>query len=681
MDGQTNGTGVAAKGVQSSMVKELFGIPHERGGLTWLDECPDYLSKSGSKTPDHALITRYQGRRSEGVRATLELFLAAISVQSPFLRQLVRGLLGNYPGENIDAQDLEFKSPFHPFFHHWASLVAANDKAHHDDSEQAEQINALADVLGDEFKEAIADVQSLAKNGNTTFSLLWTLFPPGCPVFADVNGKTHCFLVNSYNYLMAEHPPTLAVQLLSLDFDGSRYGWQKSSRFIPAFSGSTKILALPVIPFHFYENAETVLDTLYARGCVAVDLTKQAPAYRSYDGSVRLNKSGDYDFEDVEIFVNERLMIEPKVHSQQASQYSPTVYTTPHKLEFLLQRDPHTKVAQEADNNKEETGLLSIMHILNMHIVLGLGQNKLAPSKSEGSDENTLLKSHRWTEALFGLRPEVFCRSVVRGYLLGSKCWAEFEVDNIEPIRWNDNAFESLVVPPARKRLLEALVRQQKLHKQDFDDVVQGKGQGLIMLLSGPPGTGKTLTAESVADHLRIPLYAVSANELGDSAKDIEHQFPSVLRLAASWDAVLLLDEADAFLEKRAPQDTPGARERNKRVAAFLRILEYYRGILILTTNRAVNFDDAFYSRIHLSLPFKALDHQFREHIWKNFLRGSEVSEAEISEFAQEELNGRQIKNVVKMSRLLAQDSGGVPLQTSHVRDVLSITREDVEVQ
>ncbi|KAF2206993.1 hypothetical protein CERZMDRAFT_52018, partial [Cercospora zeae-maydis SCOH1-5] len=534
------------------------------------------------------------------------LFLAAISVQSPFLRQLVRELLGNYPGENIDAQDLEFKSPFHPFFHHWASLVAANDKAHHDHSEQAEQINALVDVLGDEFKEAIADVQSLAKNGNTTFSLLWTLFPPGCPVFADINGKTHCFLVNSYNYLMAEHPPTLAVQLLSLDFDGSRYGWQKSSRFIPAFSGSTKILALPVIPFHFYENADTVLETLYARGRVAVDLTRQAPAYRSYDGSVRLNKSGDYDFEDVEIFVNERLMIEPKVHSQQASH-------------------------------------------------------------------------HRWTEALFGLRPEVFCRSVVRGYLLGSKCWAEFEVDSIEPIRWNDNAFESLVVPPARKRLLEALVRQQKLHKQDFDDVVQGKGQGLIMLLSGPPGTGKTLTAESVADHLRIPLYAVSANELGDSAKDIEHQFPSVLRLAASWDAVLLLDEADAFLEKRAPQDTPGARERNKRVAAFLRILEYYRGILILTTNRAVNFDDAFYSRIHLSLPFKALDHRFREDIWKNFLRGSEVPESDISEFAREELNGRQIKNVVKMSRLLAQDSGGVPLQASHVRDVLRITREDVE--
>lgn len=57
MDGQTNGIGDAGKGVQPSMVKELFGIPHERGGLTWLDECPEYLSKTASKTPDHALVS------------------------------------------------------------------------------------------------------------------------------------------------------------------------------------------------------------------------------------------------------------------------------------------------------------------------------------------------------------------------------------------------------------------------------------------------------------------------------------------------------------------------------------------------------------------------------------------------------------------------------------------------
>lgn len=44
-----------------------------------------------------------------------------------------------------------------------------------------------------------------------------------------------------------------------------------------------------------------------------------------------------------------------------------------------------------------------------------------------------------------------------------------------------------------------------------FDDVVAGKGRGIILLLCGPPGVGKTLTAESVAEEMKVPLYMMSA--------------------------------------------------------------------------------------------------------------------------------------------------------------------------
>ncbi|EME76877.1 uncharacterized protein MYCFIDRAFT_43888, partial [Pseudocercospora fijiensis CIRAD86] len=144
--------------------------------------------------------------------------------------------------------------------------------------------------------------------------------------------------------------------------------------------------------------------------------------------------------------------------------------------------------------------------------------------------------------------------------------------------------------------------------------------------------------------------------------------------LAASWNAVLLLDEADAFLEKRV--DTAGARERNKRVAAFLRILEYYKGILILTTNRIVKFDEAFHSRIHLTLPFQPLDQKCRENIWRNFLKGADVSDSDVRSFAAEALNGRQIKNVMKMARLLAKDEESA-LSASQIRDVMTVVLSD----
>lgn len=53
------------------------------------------------------------------------------------------------------------------------------------------------------------------------------------------------------------------------------------------------------------------------------------------------------------------------------------------------------------------------------------------------------------------------------------------------------------MLPHEHKELILALTESQVENKEHFDDVIQGKGKGMIMLLSGPPGVGKTLTAES----------------------------------------------------------------------------------------------------------------------------------------------------------------------------------------
>lgn len=88
-----------------------------------------------------------------------------------------------------------------------------------------------------------------------------------------------------------------------------------------------------------------------------------------------------------------------------------------------------------------------------------------------------------------------------------------------------------------------------------IDDVVQGKGKGLVSVLHGPPGTGKTLTAEGISELLKCPLYMVSAGELGTDPAKLEYELQKILDIAHSWGAVLLLDEADVFLEKREVRD------------------------------------------------------------------------------------------------------------------------------
>lgn len=99
----------------------------------------------------------------------------------------------------------------------------------------------------------------------------------------------------------------------------------------------------------------------------------------------------------------------------------------------------------------------------------------------------------------------------------------------------------------------------------------------------------------------------------------------------------------------------------NALVAVFLRLLEYYQGILILTTNRVKNIDDAFHSRIHMTLKYPNLSVAARGKIWQNFgvhVGGLHLSDWEYHQLAQRELNGRQIKNVFGLCKALATDQG-----------------------
>lgn len=174
---------------------------------------------------------------------------------------------------------------------------------------------------------------------------------------------------------------------------------------------------------------------------------------------------------------------------------------------------------------------------------------------------------------------------------------------------------------------------------------------------------------------MRTPLYVLSAAELGEDAETVEQRLDSVLSMATAWDAVVLLDESDVFLERRGVNDL----ERNKIVAVLLRILEYYRGILFMTTNRVEAFDKAFQSRIHLRVNYPPLDAAARRSVWRNFLglarRETRVGEKELDELAAVELNGREIKNVVKTAQLLAARQRG-PLTVEHIRTVLRATQD-----
>ncbi|GFZ51714.1 hypothetical protein JCM24511_09482 [Saitozyma sp. JCM 24511] len=264
----------------------------------------------------------------------------------------------------------------------------------------------------------------------------------------------------------------------------------------------------------------------------------------------------------------------------------------------------------------------------------------------------------------------------IHGFSLVAKRWGEFLIDNLQDRQWNGTAFDHLVIPDIYRRAVRGLVDVHvgPMKTQLISDVVSGKGQGLIIALHGHPGTGKTLTAEAVAEHLKRPLYMVSAGELGTNLTALERKLGE---LASSWNAVLLIDEADIFLERRSSADL----ERNALVGVFLRLLEYFSGVLILTTNRIENFDPAFASRFSLTLPFHDLDSQSRAVLWKNFIQlarpdmpvGQVQSGFDIRGLAGPGMNGRSIKQTVRTAQALALAENS-RLEMRHLKEIVSIS-------
>lgn len=232
-------------------------------------------------------------------------------------------------------------------------------------------------------------------------------------------------------------------------------------------------------------------------------------------------------------------------------------------------------------------------------------------------------------------------------------------VENISKVEWYKTAFTRLVLPSRMKDLIRAMIVDRKVEKHS-SDIFYGKGEGLIMLLHGGPGTGKTLSAESVAELAEKPLYRVTCGDIGTEIKDVEQYLEMILSIGKRWDCVLLLDEADVFLEERSLADL----KRNSLVSVFLRVLEYYEGILILTSNRVGIFDEAFKSRIQVALHYDNLPLSARKKIWSNFfelLQEDAVDadfaelESHLDDLAAVEMNGRQIRNAVMTARQLAR--------------------------
>ncbi|KAF4871222.1 hypothetical protein CGCSCA1_v009467 [Colletotrichum siamense] len=220
----------------------------------------------------------------------------------------------------------------------------------------------------------------------------------------------------------------------------------------------------------------------------------------------------------------------------------------------------------------------------------------------------------------------------VFAYVLRTRKWAclslgqgdpTLEMNCLEKMKPELTAWENLQIDHNHRAIIQSMMathfRKKKSERRQFD-LIQDKGKGLIVLLHGVPGVGKTSTAETVAQYYNKPLLPITCGDLGMTPTEVETNLQNSFQLAQVWDCVLLLDEADVFLAERSQDNI----ERNALVSVFLRVMEYYEGILFLTTNKVGSFDEAFKSRMSLALYYPPLTQDQTEKIWDVQIRRTE---------------------------------------------------------
>ncbi|KAL4963722.1 P-loop containing nucleoside triphosphate hydrolase protein [Aspergillus stella-maris] len=609
--------------------------------------------------------------------------LPVLYVLSPILLNALKALITFQSAPDClerrehKAEDIEtslengwFVYPFRDLYYHQERLRQYREgvKESHDEeySETCRQhLDILLGYLDDHATTLLKGVTSMLSHAapRITSRCLWYLFKPGSNVYVRENGKLNAYVVESSRYATGHSwdspqasPAAYRVYVWNLHFDGRHLSRSVDCFSIPVFSGKREIRSLPVFPVEFHDD-ETLRQQLIDRGKKFVEMMKQ-PAFREYNGPSKL--------QGIKKFNRERVVVD---HTAEPWNLDGIKNHSSEEVYFPITTVSGIKLGEDARIAKCPCQKCEDKEAQRR----GLQRCTFDDYDQIDLQQKATLTDHQY----------MICPSHVYGVLLKDFVWDILEVEHLEQPNIQANLIDMLAMKDEdNKEMIKAMCEMYGgSYKQTLSsDFVQGKGEGQIVLLHGPPGTGKTLTAESVAEYTSRPLISITAADLGYKPQELETRLRTYCRFAQKWNAIVLLDNSDDFLE--------ASDDQRSHLTAFIRALDYFQGILFLTTNRVGRFDKAIISRIHIRIGFDPLDEGSRQQIWNNHFRrlsrnhethGHEIRvSSDAKEFVRKSTalqalkwNGHEIRNAFKTALALACS------QAKHKQDcVINLTDE-----
>ena len=433
--------------------KSLYQKKDSDGKYQWVvDEPQDAVEAAETKeTARFAFLVR----KKKSYDSRKKYDIDSIIVQSPWLKESLGIVLKDYPGITTNLERLVFKAPFHPFVHRWAILASLLEKDDFKEPVAKEHLQLFHDVIYEELKNAIAAKVDLVKNGVITFDYLWTIFEPQTLVYGVSDGKESVFKLE-YTQKCTDSRrglEFLSLNVWSCDWDGTKFGKHHSSLDNYEFQGTTPITSLSAYPLEFHPQKEALIQRLILRG----KLFEQYAGYHymAYRGvCLGYGRCGM-----IRHNVETRVIIDCDAHNR----FMPN-YAVHYNSLGLPNNSALFGQASDSDDSGEEE------EVSDSEDYFDDADDGLSNAAKESGKPK-----HR------PLTPEelLLCVPYVRGYAIKTKKWLWFYVDQITPIKFADNAFSSLVLPSEQKSLIRAFVESQVKYKDDFDDVIAGKGRGM----------------------------------------------------------------------------------------------------------------------------------------------------------------------------------------------------------
>ncbi|KAG8532276.1 uncharacterized protein KY384_003917 [Bacidia gigantensis] len=440
-------------------VKNLYqSKPDNRGKTTWVQDYPDDLiaAAENSETAKYALLVRnkkcYNGRKS--------LEIDSLVVQSPLLKDRLGHVLKDYPGVTTNLDRLTFKAPFKEFVHRWKALVEAlNEES---DPETKSHLDILHRVLEVELRDDLKALDDYIQNGVITYDTIWMLFEPGELIFGSQQSQPAVGKLSQGSYQQTRCGNYYSLSCNMVDWDGENFGWDSTGFKVPAFLGTASITKLAAFPLNYHPKLEKVKAELVERGRAFEALG--GSHYKQYSGIA----IGQGPWGPIKYNVDSRIIIDTYAWNR----FNPNRQISLNRITNKANDSGIEWTDDDYDSDEED----SYSEVSTPDGDCGLDSGNPDEIKPDtGLTDKELL----------------MCNCVLRGYSLRNKKWLEFAIASVRDINFSTGAFDSLVLPQDHKELILALTESQAANKETFDDVIQGKGKGMIMLLSGPRASAK----------------------------------------------------------------------------------------------------------------------------------------------------------------------------------------------